>query len=233
MSRLKDRTGEVYGKLTIVQFYERKNGKIYWKCKCECGKSTVSCQGNLHSGNKKSCGCLRKDSKLKSRKATTHGMTGTRFHRIWISMKRRCSDTLNRDSPEYKIYAGRGIEVCERWKEFLNFKADMYDNYLEHARKYGEENTSIDRKDVNKGYNPENCRWATWEIQGNNRTNNRRIYYKGKKYTLSSLAKEHGLSPSLFISRLHRGWDTEKALNAFHESPGRKVNNADLYERID
>lgn len=95
-----------------------------------------------------------------------HGMTDTPFHRIWISMRQRCT---NQNSHAFNNYGGRGIKVCERWEKFENFKADMYQTYLEHLKIFGPKNTSIDRINNDGNYEPHNCRWATKKEQVLNR----------------------------------------------------------------
>ena len=92
----------------------------------------------------------------------THGMTGTRIHRIWQGMLQRCRSKNNLN------YGGRGIKVCKRWLKFENFQVDMYESYVEHVAKFGEYDTTLDRKKNDGNYSKQNCRWATREMQLNN-----------------------------------------------------------------
>lgn len=93
-----------------------------------------------------------------------HGMTGTKFYRKWNHIQSRCYRKKNKD---FHHYGGRGIK-CE-WKNFLEFKEDMYESYLEHVKQHGEKQTTIDRMDSNKNYELSNCRWATYSMQTVNR----------------------------------------------------------------
>lgn len=87
-----------------------------------------------------------------------------RFNYIFLGMKRRCTDIK---SSNYKYYGERGIKV--EWKSYQEFKDDMYKSYKEHAKLFGEKQTTIDRIDVNGNYCKKNCRWATWKEQSGNK----------------------------------------------------------------
>lgn len=113
-------------------------------------------------------------------------------------MRYRCNGVNNKD---YHYYGGRGITVCDRWNDFLNFKEDMYESYLEHVEKYGEHDTSIDRIDVNGNYCPENCKWSTKKDQANNRRSNHKINICNKTYTLAELEELTGISQKLFYTK--------------------------------
>lgn len=157
----KDLTGRIFGFLTVLELH-RKNGQIFYSCKCTCGNLVVVAAGNLRTGHTKSCGCLA----LKVR--TKHGLNGSKFWNSWNSMVQRCT---NPNVINYHMYGGRGIKVCVRWLEpkgkgFLNYMEDRYASFLRHVEEFGEKNTTNERIDPNKDYTPENTCWATYPEQG-------------------------------------------------------------------
>ena len=152
--------------LTVIKYShtERKNGHVraYWMCRCTCGKTKTARGDSIKSMKTSSCGCIHK----------IHGLEGTRFYRIWRHMKSRC---YNSKIVGFKYWGGRGIKVCDRWQQFVNFRDDMYNSYVRHVKKHGEKNTTIDRIDNDGDYTKENCRWATYLIQSNNNRNTRKM----------------------------------------------------------
>jgi len=120
-----------------------------------------------------------------------HGMSGTRIHLNWCEMRQRCN---NPNSKDYHNYGGRGIKICEEWDEFMVF----YNWAITHG--YNED-LSLDRKDNNLGYNPENCRWATRIEQGNNRRTNTLIEIDGKLDTIANWARLAGITRFLMRQR--------------------------------
>lgn len=164
MPPFKDRTGHVYGRLTVISRAPNdKNRRTCWNCICECGSEIIVMNGNLQTGQTRSCGCYMAEKARKwmtspgAPRTTTHGAWLTPEWYSWSCMKQR---VLNPNRKGYKDYGGRGITICPQWRHsFSQFLADMG------PRPKG---TSLDRIDVDGNYEPGNCRWATRKEQQNN-----------------------------------------------------------------
>ena len=179
-----DLSGKRFGMLTIIKRVENANAwKTQWLCKCDCGTEKVIRGNDITTGKTISCGCF--GLKKRNEASTTHGMSKTRMFRIHNLMKDRCSNPHN---PHYKYYGGRGITVCDEWKnDFMNFYNWAIDNG------YSDELT-IDRVDNNGNYEPNNCRWATTKQQANNTSRNRIVEFNGEIHNIKEWGEILGLS---------------------------------------
>ena len=163
MGKIPNEINNRYGRLVVISLLPERSKKkgARWLCQCDCGNTTIATTDALHSKSKQSCGCLHKDSaKMIGKIYTKHGMVGKRIYVEWNSMKSRC---FNPNNKSYSRYGGRGITVCDEWKnDFEAFQKWALENG------YTDELT-IERKDVNKGYSPDNCCWITAQEQAKNR----------------------------------------------------------------
>lgn len=130
----------------------------------------------LISGESKSCGCKRRE--LYENGAYTEGHR-TKLYNTWLGMRERC---YNKSNISYKNYGGKGVSVCDEWGLFETFKSWAYANGYK-------EGLTIDRKDINKGYCPENCQWANYITQANNTSRNIFITYNGSRMTIAEWAR--------------------------------------------
>lgn len=197
MGKLIDLTGKKYNRLTVIEQKEPdKRGEIQWLCECDCGNTKIVASYNIRKGLVKSCGCYQRD------RVKTHGMSKTTEYLSWQHMKDRCNNPKNK---HYHNYGGRGIKVCDRW-------VDSFENFLEDMGKKPDNSYSIDRMDVNGNYEPDNCRWATYEEQSNNMRNTIKIDIKGQTKTLRDLSNENGIIKSCLDRRIRSGITDEKQL---------------------
>jgi len=188
--------GDVFHRLTVVELLD---GDLC-ACRCSCGTVISIRQSRLWSGNNKSCGCLKLD-KLRAR-STKHGgsVECLRTYRIWKNMRQRCTNPNNR---WFHRYGGRGITFCERWDSFANFLADMGPC---------PEKLTLERRNNNIGYQPDNCIWADMQTQATNRSNNKFITFNGETLTHAAWAKRLGGGEALICNRLRLGWTEEEAV---------------------
>lgn len=189
-------SGTVFGKLTVIEPAEpfrnsQGNLQSTSLCRCECGTVSVCTNNSIKSGHKQSCGCLYEP----------HGMAGTPEHTSWRKMRERCEKPR---CDKYYRYGGRGISVCERWKEFANFIADM-------GRKPSPTH-SLDRIDPNGNYCPENCRWASREEQHGNKVSSIRLTFYGMTKAMSQWAKISLVDRRVISLRLKKGWSPKAAV---------------------
>lgn len=192
--------GMTFGKLTVIGGPMRDK-RTYWMCRCECGTEKKIRQDHLKSGCVVSCGCFRKEQICES--SRTHGMSNTRIYRIWKGMLNRCR---NQNIPQYRNWGGRGITVCDEWLEFTPFyEWSMSNGYTD--------NLTLDRKDNDGNYCPDNCRWTTRREQSLNRSSNSLITHGGVTKHISEWDKEIGSKKSGRVrARLNAGWSIADAV---------------------
>lgn len=180
-----------FGNLTVIDMCE-DNGRqsVTWECRCDCGKVVNRAVKYLLDGRARSCGCKRRDQYGAKNVQYKHGKFGTRIHKIWDGMIQRCH---NSNCKDYKNWGGRGIKVCNEWREFENFYADMGE---------APEGRSIDRIDNDKGYSKSNCRWATWKEQLRNRRNVRMLSIDGMTKPVVQWAEELGFNRQATVRRI-------------------------------
>ena len=198
-----DLTGQKFGRLTVVRFDHKENGRKYYLCQCDCGNFKIVSNHSLKSGNTKSCGCLHKEILIQRNKDNRiHHPENERLLRIWRAMLHRC---YKETDEHYDYYGGRGIKVCDDWHDFETFqKWALANGYAD--------NLTIDRLDGNKDYCPENCSWATMTVQNNHKSDTKWLTYKGKTQSLSDWCRELGLDYFRTKTRLNSlGWSVEDA----------------------
>lgn len=212
---LKDRSGLRYGRLFVIQREANLGPHIAWLCRCDCGATTVVRGMQLQSGHTTSCGCRKREVMAQlgdvGRKNRTHGCTNTPEFRCWSSMHTRCD---NPHSQGYARYGGRGITICEQWRSFESFLADMGPRPTMHH--------SIDRIDVNGNYEPRNCRWATPTEQSRNQRTNRVFTINGRSQSVAAWAEEVGMKADTVRHRLDRGLSLREALSQAVHVGGRR-----------
>ena len=169
-----DLTGRKFGRLTVTSLNPKRNKykKLLWNCKCDCGNTIVAIGSLLKRGNIKSCGCLYKETRPFV--AQKHKGSKTRLYCLWNGIKARC---FNKNHKEYKFYGGKGIKICEEWLDFDTFRKWAYNNGYEEC-------LTIERKDINKDYCPENCTWITKSEQTWNKSTTVRVFYKNRYLTI-------------------------------------------------
>ena len=190
--------GSKYGRWVVVARDKDDPKRVI--CHCECGTTKSINKYELMLGRTNSCGCIKIE--ITRERSTIHGMSGTRLHYIWASMKVRCS---RKGSHDYQNYGARGIRVCDDWLNFIPFMDWALSNGYS-------ETLMIDRIDVNKNYEPSNCRWVTNQKQQNNKRNNVTLTYNGQTKNMSEWARFTGLPYSVIKGRKYLGWSDSKIL---------------------
>ena len=200
--------GKRFGRLLVIEEFYKKDHKVhnlwYARCKCDCGNEREVYKYSLTAKSPTtSCGCRLKEIH-ENRFHTKHNMGNTSLYNRWVGMKGRCYNSNNK---KYKNYGARGIQVCGEW-------LDSFENFYSWAIQNGyNDRLTLDRIDVNRDYEPNNCRWVDMITQENNRTNNRIVHYNGNEYTLFDLSQISKVGYKTLHQRIYQyNWDIDKAV---------------------
>lgn len=186
-----DITGRTYGRWLVMSY----QGKSKWLCRCTCGRLISVDAHTLRSGSSRGCG------KCYAKKTIQHGMSRSPEYHVWWDMIDRCE---NPDNPSFDNYGGRGITVCKKWHDILQFLADMGNR--------PSDGYSIERLDNDLGYSPDNCEWATAKQQSRNTRANVRLVVNGEERTIVEWAEIMMVRPGLIGDRIDAGWPAERAV---------------------
>lgn len=202
MAKFLDKTGMKIGRLTVIKLHSKTPKSTMWLCQCECGRQCVVSTKNLRIGHTESCGCLAKEVLKENSQKQKKPYRDTKLYKKWLHIKNRCN---RQNKPSSKYYYEKNIRMCDEW---LNDFEAFYKWAIDNGYKEG---LTIDRMDNSKSYSPDNCRWADYTVQANNRTNNRRIEYKGSVHTLAEWARILDINENKLRNRMKLGWDIERA----------------------
>lgn len=210
--------GETYGRLTVTvdrgSIVNRGHIHKLWECVCVCGKAIITNTRDLRSGDVRSCGCLKnkyKDLPKTDIGESKHKQARSRpyilLYSKWSGIISRC---YNHKDPGYKNYGGRGITVCDEWRnDFKDFFLWSINNGWQYGRRI-----HIDRVDNDGPYSPENCRYVDVSVNARNKRNNIYIEFKGIKYQILDLLELVGtaITPASVCARIKSGWSVEEAV---------------------
>ncbi len=208
MGRMIDITGKRFGRLVAIEPSKVKatNKSKKWLCKCDCGNTKEIISSSLRFGKTTSCGCW-KDEKT-SKRFYKHGKSNTLIYNIWTSMKGRC---LRKTSKDYPNYGGRGIKICDDWKnDFMTF----YNWAISNGYKEG---LTIERINPDGNYEPSNCIWLENEKQALNRRNTILIEFKGKKQSIRKWSEELKINYNTLRDYLAEGKTIENILKTYKD----------------
>lgn len=198
-----DITGERFGRLTAIKRVGKdKRNNVLWLCKCDCGNEVVRATSELKKRNNHSCGCLGKEHLTDMAKANiTHGMSKSRLYGCYKGMMSRC---YRQSDIHYKAYGGRGITVCDEWKN--DSKA-----FIDWALTNGySDDLTIERIDVNGNYEPSNCTWIPMSEQYDNKRQNVMIEWNGERHNATYWSRVFGIPATTIRWRYKHGWSIER-----------------------
>lgn len=195
--------GKKFGRLSVMRKVESQNGRSMWLCKCDCGNEVVKMGKLLANGLTRSCGCLARETTIAKDKARRkHECSDIHLRAVWQKMIERCENPKNN---RYYRYGARGITVCKEWHDLDEFARWAIANGYKRG-------LTIERNDIDGNYCPENCRWATYKEQANNRSDNIRITYDSTEKTLKEWSEISGIPYHTLYGRISSGWEFETAI---------------------
>ncbi len=200
--------GQRFGRLLVTERAPSTNQGTCWHCTCDCGAYVIVGTALLQRGKTKSCGCYRRDRGVKHGSTINlrhgEGSNGkeTPEYRAWTQAKSRCH---NENHSDYKNYGARGIRMCERWRS-------SYEKFLAAVGRRPSPTHSLDRRDNDGNYEPDNCRWATSQEQNRNNRNTRIVTIGKKTKALGDWLDETGTSRTTFYNRIRAGFTEAEAI---------------------
>lgn len=221
MGKVRDLTGSRFGSLIAIEpVGQDRHKNVIWRCLCDCGRYHETSSRSLVNGSCKSCGCMKTGQFRNKLGAERHGGSDERLYRVWTGMLNRCLDENKRD---YHRYGGRGITVCDGWRDsYAAFREWAYANGYNPSLSGRE--CSLDRIDADGDYCPSNCRWVSMSEQAWNKQSTVWLDYRGKRITYKDAFEIGGISASTIRGRLSRGWSVESAV----ETPARRLKSGNV-----
>jgi hypothetical protein len=202
------------GTLTVIAFDSLRKGRSYWNVQCDCGEIKTLRIDGMHDYST----CDKCKAEKQRQRMLTHGETKTSLYKTWQGIKERC---YNPKSPSYSTYGERNIKMFDEW--ISNYKS--FSDYVKTLPNYNEKGYSIDRIDVNKGYEPGNIRWADSTTQANNRRDNVFVEFNGEVLTAKQWSVRLGMNYRTIMNRIKMGWSVEDILTRPVEKHARAVSS--------
>jgi len=197
-------SGQRFGRLTVINQADNKSGRVCWNCKCECGNTKIISAKTLLNGGTQSCGCLRQQ--MIAQKNTKHGKSirgqVTPEYLTWCEIIKR---TENPSCLGFKNYGGRGISMCQEWRE-------SFETFLNDMGKKPTPLHSIERINNESNYSPLNCKWASRKEQNRNKRNNVFLTHEGKTMCIKEWSEHLGIPAPTLYTRKRKNWSDQEIL---------------------
>lgn len=214
-------TGHKYGFLTVIELDKIVDKRSYWVCKCECGQIKSVRSDSLISNRTTSCGCLKKQQdRINLIKNHKGGRTKERLYHIWQSMRQRCQNPNNH---AYADYGGRGISVFSLWNDYDIFKKWALENGYAPS-------LTIERRNVNGNYEPENCCWIPYSLQARNTRRTAYFTFDNGERPLVEWSEITGIRKATLYSRLCKGYSNKSdLLSEFNLRSGKRLEKLEVF----